>query len=100
MINYNNNQNERTSANINQVLNLCHRFVAHKNGSYIQNLSEFYEWILGYLNHESQIAQDHLITLSSIVSTLCLSNIGLPSYQSNALIEKVSNPIICLCVIV
>lgn len=70
---------------------LCHRFIAHKNGLCIQNLTELFEWILQYLNHKPQLAQDHLSTLSSIISTLCLSNIGLPSYQSNALIEKVSN---------
>lgn len=87
---YENNQNERTSENLNQVLILCHRLVAHKNGSCIQNLTELFEWTINYLNHKPTLAQNHLNTLSSIVSTLCLSNIGLPSYQSNALIEKVS----------
>lgn len=90
-INYDNNQNERTSDNLNRVLILCHRFVDHKNGSCVQNMTEIFEFILEYLNHEPQLAQDHLHTLSSIVSTLCLSNNGLPSYQSNVLIEKVSN---------
>jgi len=91
LTNYNNNQNERTSDNLNQALILCHRFVGHKNGSCIQNLTEVFEWVLGYLNCAPQLAQNHLHTLSSIVSTLCLSNIGLPSYQSNVLIEKVGN---------
>lgn len=94
MINFDHNQTERTSENLNQILILCYRFVSHKNGSYIQNLTELFEWVLEYLNHEPQLAQNHLITLSSIVSTLCLSNIGLPSYQSNALIDKVSNLIL------
>lgn len=89
-MNYKNDQNERTSNNLNQVLILCYRFVAHKNGSCILNLTEIFEWTLEYLNHSPTIAQEHLSTLSSIVSTLCLSNIGLPSYQSSALIEKVS----------
>lgn len=88
-MNYTNNPNERTAENLNQVLILCHRFVAHKNGSCILNLTEVFEWVLEYLNHKPQLAQDHLNTLSSIVSTLCLSNIGLPSYQANALIDKV-----------
>jgi hypothetical protein len=88
---YNNNQNERTIDNLNQALILCHRFIAHKNGSCIQNLTEVFEWVLDYLNYAPQLAEDHLHTLSSIVSTLCLSSIGLPSYQSNTLIEKVSN---------
>lgn len=87
----NNNGNERTSENLNQVLVLCHRFVAHKNGACIQNLTEIFDWSLEYLNYEPRLAQDHLNTLSSIVCTLCLSKIGLPSYQSSALIEKVSN---------
>lgn len=90
-INYDNNQNERTSDNLNRVLILCHRFVAHKNASCVQNLTEIFEFVLKYLNHEPQLAQDHLYTLSSIVSTLCLLNDGLPLYQSNILIEKVSN---------
>lgn len=89
-MNYNSNQNERTTDNLNQVLILCHRFVAHKNGSCIQNLTEIFEWTLEYLNHKPTLAQNHLNTLSSIVSTLCLSKVGLPSYQSSALIEKVS----------
>lgn len=89
MTNYDHNQNERTSDNLNQLLILCHRFMAHKNGACIQNLTEIYEWLLKYFNHEPQLAQNHLNTLSSIVSTLCLSSVGLPSYHSNALIEKV-----------
>lgn len=95
-MNYNNNQNERITNNLNQVLILCHRFIAHKNGSCIQNLTEIFEWTLEYLNHKPTLAQNHLNTLSSIVSTLCLSNIGLPSYQSSALIEKVSIMIILI----
>lgn len=95
-MNYNNNQNERTTDNLNQVLILCHRFIAHKSGSCIQNLTEIFEWTLECLNHKPTLAQNHLNTLSSIVSTLCLSNIGLPSYQSSALIEKVSIIIILI----
>jgi len=91
LTNYNNNKNERTVDNLNQALILCHRFIAHKNGSCIQNLTEVFEWVSEYLNYAPQLAHEHLHTLSSIVSTLCLSNIGLPSYQANALIEKVSN---------
>ncbi|XP_001952794.2 small subunit processome component 20 homolog [Acyrthosiphon pisum] len=89
LANYNNNQNERTTDNLNQALILCHRFIAHKNGSCIQNLTEIFEWVLSYLNCLPQLAEDHLHTLSSIVSTLCLSNIGMPSYQANVLIEKI-----------
>lgn len=88
-MNYSNSQNERTTDNLNEVLILCHRFITHKNGSCIQNLTEIFEWTLEYLNHKPTLAPIHLNTLSSIVSTLCLSNIGLPSYQSSALIEKV-----------
>lgn len=90
MKNYDDNQSERTSENLNQVLILCHNFVAYKNGSCIQNLTELFEWVLELLSHEPQLSQNHLSTLSSIVSTLCLSKICLPSYQSNTLIEKVS----------
>jgi len=91
LINYDNNQNERTTDNLNQALILCHQFVAHKNGSCVQNPTEIFEFICEYLNHKPQLAQEHLCTLSSIVSTLCLSSIGLPSYQSITLIEKVSD---------
>jgi len=91
LANYNNNQNERTTDNLNQALILCHRFVAHKNGACIQNLTEIFEWVLSYLNYVPQLAEDHLHISSSIISALCLSNIGLPSYQANILIEKVSS---------
>jgi hypothetical protein len=90
LINYTNNPNERTAENVNQVLILCHRLVSHKNGSCIHNLTEIFEWVIEYLDHKPQLTQVHLHTLSSIVSTLCLSNIGLPSYQANTLIDKVS----------
>lgn len=91
MTNYDNNQNEKTLENLNQVLILSHRFIEHKNGSCVQNLTELFDWLIEYLDHKPQLATDHLNTLSSIISTVCLSNIGLPSYQSNTLIEKVCN---------
>ncbi|XP_050435060.1 small subunit processome component 20 homolog [Adelges cooleyi] len=89
MKNYDNDPNERTCENLNQLLLLCHRFLSHKYGACVNNLPELFEWLCGYLDHEPQLAQDHLCTLASIVSTVCLYRTGLPSYQCYSLIEKV-----------
>lgn len=72
---------------------LCHRFIAHKNGACIQNLTELFDWLLEHFNHKPQLTQEHLINLCSVVSTLCQLNTGLSSYQCNVLIEKVSGNI-------
>lgn len=86
---YNNTKNDRTSENLNQILKLCLRFIDHKNGVCIQNLTEIFEWLCVYLDHQPQLAHDHLHTLASVVSTISLFQIGLPSYQCYSLIEKV-----------
>ncbi|XP_050524775.1 small subunit processome component 20 homolog [Daktulosphaira vitifoliae] len=87
--NYENNKNDRTSENFNQILLLCLKFINHKNGVCIQNFTEIFEWLCVYLDYQSQLAQDHLHTLASIVSTVCLFRTSLPSYQCYSLIVKV-----------